>query len=67
MPMRPEDEEKLIKDIREKLNSIPFVVRPFIKPLPEILKEIPPYTYEYKVKDIIESLQKAWNNGKIRW
>ena len=72
MPLKPEDEEKLIKEINYRINQIPplplqgrrYILR---KTLPEMLKEIPESFYDYTVRDIIEALEKAWREGRIRW
>lgn len=68
MPIEPEDQEKIVKEVERLINHIPPIIRRFaLPPLPELLKKIPPTMEKYTVKEIIEFLEGAWEEGRIRW
>ena len=58
------DGRELIETMEKK---IPAMARSFMPPPPELLKKIPESCRKYTIQELIDFLEKAWKEGKIKW
>ncbi|MBI2583529.1 MAG: hypothetical protein HYW25_02580 [Candidatus Aenigmarchaeota archaeon] len=64
MTVSKKDGEELIKLIERK---IPPFAKSFLPAPPELLKKLPESSRKYTIQELIDFLEKAWKDGKIKW
>lgn len=60
------DAEEIIGGVQEMYDRIPSLFRPMLPSLPEVLKRIPPSAQKYTLREIIELLDYAYENGLLK-
>lgn len=60
------DAEEIISGVQEMYDRIPALFRSMIPSLPEVLRRIPPSAQKYTLREIIELLDYAYENGLLK-
>jgi hypothetical protein len=65
MTITPEDQQEIIVEINKTYNGLNPLIRGFIPPVPNLLKQIPVAARKYTLGELIEFLEKAHEEKKI--
>jgi hypothetical protein len=60
------DAEEIIGGVQEMYERIPALFRPMLPYLPDVLRRIPPSAQKYTLREIIELLDYAYENGLLK-
>ncbi len=60
------DAEEIIGGVQEMYDRIPALFRPMLPSLPDVLRRIPPSAQKYTLREIIELLDFAYENGLLK-
>jgi len=61
----PEDAHEIIEEVRRAYSSIPFIARPMVPPMPEVLRRIPECARKYTLQQLIDLLDEAYSQGLL--
>jgi hypothetical protein len=59
------DQKEIIDEINAAYNSVSPLIRGFIPPIPDLLRQIPECAYKYTLGEVIDFLQDAHDKKKI--
>ena len=60
------DAEDIIGGVQQMYDRIPTLFRPMLPNLPDVLRRIPPSAQKYTLREIIELLDYAYENGLLK-
>jgi hypothetical protein len=60
------DAEEIIDGVQAMYEKIPPLFRPMLPSLPDVLRGIPPSAGKYTLADIIQLLDWAYQNGRLK-
>jgi len=56
---------QIIRQVRDLYKNLNPFIKPFVPPLPDILKKIPPVARKYTVDDLVQLLEWAAEEGLL--
>jgi hypothetical protein len=65
MTITPEDQQEIVDEINKTYSGLNPLIRGFIPPVPNLLKQIPAVARKYTLGELIEFLEKAHEEKKI--
>lgn len=68
MSISEEDKDEIIDQIQDEVQDLPAMLRKTVLPsLPEMIEKVPEAAEDYTVKELVEFLEEAWDEGRISW
>jgi hypothetical protein len=61
----PSDAQEIVEEVQRLYASVPFIARPMVPPMPQILQRIPACARKYTLQQIIDLLEEAHAQGLI--